>query len=281
MSTADLPVHVERCGREPGPDVDTFVLIHGYAASRFSWRSWVPRLADMGHVVSIDMKGFGAAPKPDDGYYAPSDQAALVHRVIERDALQNLTLCGHSLGGGVALLTALRLQDSGSHLSRRLVIVAGAAYEQRLPPFVRLAKWPRLSASFFRILGPDFVVRHVLRTIVHDRAGVTEEQVRGYADPLRSKQAVRALLDSARQIVPLDLADVTARFGEIAVPALLLWGRNDRVVPLAIGERLAAALPDARLHVLEKCGHLPVEERPEEAWAVVEAFLADTSSPDR
>ena len=268
-----LPLHVETAGIAPGPGVETFLLIHGYGASAFSWRHWAPRLARRGYVVMVDLKGSGRAPKPDDGRYAPRHQADLVLRlVVERD-LRDLTLVGHSLGGGVALLTALGLQDRGDARLRRLVVVAGAAYEQRLPPAVKLANHPRASSRLFRLVGPSRVVRGVLQTIVHDRSTVTEEQVRGYSAPLEASDAVRALIDSARQMRPEGLERLIARYPQIDVPTLLLWGRSDRVVPLWVGQRLARDLPRARLHVLDACGHLPAEERPEESWAVLESFL--------
>ena len=274
-SEGDLPLHVETLGPPPGPDVDTYLLIHGYGASTFTWRYWAPRLAERGHVLMVDMKGSGRAPKPDDGRYAPEHQAELVLRLIARRDLRRLTLVGHSLGGGVALLTALGLREEGAERLERLVVVAGAAYDQRLPPFVKLADHPRASSLLFRLLGPRRVVRLVLRSIVHDRASVDEEQVRGYAAPLGSSQALRALLATARQIRPARLERLVARYAQVDVPTLLLWGRRDRVVPLWVGERLAGDLPRARLHVLDACGHLPPEELPDESWHVLERFLQE------
>lgn len=273
----NLPLHVEAHGREPG-DGDTFVLLHGYGASSFSWRTWSPALERRGHVVNIDLKGFGSAPKPDDGRYAPTDQAELVHRLIRQRDLRDITLIGHSLGGGVALLTALHLLDDGDDRLRRLVIVSGAAYLQRMPPFVGLARHARTSSALLRILGARRVIRWVLRTIVHDKEGVTRSQVEGYADPLRGADARRALITAALQIVPPDLDRYTARYREIDVPTLVLWGKNDRVVPPEIGRRLAADLPRARLVELEACGHIPAEELPRESLEALEAFL-DAGSP--
>ncbi len=278
MSATPLPLHVEASGLEPGPDVDTFLLIHGYAGCTFTWRYWGPRLAARGHVVALDLKGFGNAPKPDDGLYGPGHQAELVHRLIEERDLHRITMIGHSLGGGIALLTALRLTDVGIRRLERMVIVSGAAYDQRLPPFVRMADYPRLASLLFRALGSERVVRTVLGHIVHDPSRVDEAQVRGYATPLASDAALRALLETARQIRPADLDAVTARYRELDVPTLLLWGRGDLVVPLSTGERLERELPDARLHVLERCGHLPPEEVPDESYALVERFLAERPS---
>ena len=273
--SAALPLHVEARG-SLGPAPETFVLVHGYAASSFSWRTWAPALERRGRVLLVDLKGFGAAPRPDDGRYAPTDQAELLHRLlVERDA-RDVTLLGHSLGGGIALLAALHLHDEGAGRLRRLVIVAGAAYMQTLPPFVLLAHRPRLSRMLLRILGARFVARAVLRSCVYDATGVTREQVEGYAAPLRRRGTARVLIDTALQIVPEDLDALTARYREIDVPALVLQGRQDRVVPLENARRLAEALPRGRLVVLDRCGHLPAEEHPAESLSALEAFLDET-----
>lgn len=273
MRAGDLPLHVQESGTASAPGVDTFLLLHGYAGSSFSWRYWAPGLAERGHVLLVDLKGFGRAPKPMDGEYGPADQAALVTRLIEQRGLTRLTLIGHSLGGGVALLTALGLASAGDPRLDRLVLVASAAYEQRMPPFVKLADHPRLSSLLMGALGARLLVRSVLRTIVYDASRVNDTQVRGYADPLQTSGAVRALIEAARQLRPGNLDELAASYPRIDVPTLLLWGRQDPVVPLAIGERLARELPSAHLHVLESCGHLPAEEHPEASFAALTAFL--------
>ena len=271
--TFDLPLHVEILGPDPDPGVDSIVLLHGYGGSSFSWRYWAPFLAKRAHVVLVDMKGFGSAPKPDDGQYGPRHQAELIYRLILQADLQRVTLIGHSLGGGVALGAALRLLDSEPGRLKRLILVASAAYKQRMPLFVALAKYRRLASTALRILGTQFVIRHVLKSIVFDPSEVSDNQVLGYAKPLSSPEAHRALIDTALAIVPPDLEKLTARFEELDVPTLVLWGRQDRVVPLWVGERLADKLPDAKLQVLENCGHMPAEELPRESWEALQTFL--------
>ena len=273
----DLPLHVEILGPDPDTGVDSIVLLHGYGGSSFSWRYWAPFLAKRAHVVLVDMKGFGSAPKPDDGQYGPRHQAELIYRLILQADLQRVTLIGHSLGGGVALDTALRLLDSEPGRLKRLILVASAAYKQRMPLFVALAKYRRLASTALRILGTQFVIRHVLKSIVFDPSEVSDDQVLGYAKPLSSPEAHRALIDTALAIIPPDLEKLTARFEELDVPTLVLWGRQDRVVPLWVGERLADKLPDAKLQVLENCGHMPAEELPKESWEALQAFLDQRS----
>jgi pimeloyl-ACP methyl ester carboxylesterase len=225
-------------------------------------------------VLSVDLKGFGRAPKPQDGRYAPADQARLLLELIRERDLSRITLVGHSLGGGVALYVALGLRDAcEARRLDRLVLVAGAAYWQPLPLFVALARHPRLSRLALRALGPERVIALALRAIVFDPGDITTEQIRGYAAPLYDPAALVGLFDSARQIVPPDLDRLTARYAEIDVPTLLLWGRQDPAVPLWVGRRLAGVLPRSTLCVLERCGHMPAEERPEESLAALRAFL--------
>lgn len=273
---SDLPLAVETLGPDAGPDVETFLLLHGYGASSFTWRHWAAPLSRRGHVVLVDLKGFGAAAKPDDDAYGPREQAQLVHHLIRGRNLTNLTLVGHSLGGGIVLLLALRLLEERPTRLRRVVLLAAAAYRQKLPPFVWFAHRPRLASFLLRSLGARFVVSRTLRRVVHDPASVTRSQVEGYAGPLAGGPARRALFRAARCMLPEDLDEIVARYPSIDVPALLLWGRQDPVTPLSIGERLSATLPDARLVVLDRCGHLPAEEHPEDSVRILEAFLEET-----
>ena len=108
------------------------MLLHGYGGSAFSWRYWVPVLAESHEVWTVDLKGHGSAPAPADDRYTPHDHAELVYRLIVQKDLRGVTLFGHSRGGGIALIVALRLLGEGR--LKRLVLIAGAAYSQRCPP---------------------------------------------------------------------------------------------------------------------------------------------------
>jgi len=272
-----VELHTVTFARE-GPGREEFLLIHGYGATSFSWRRWAPQLARRGRVTLVDLKGFGGSPAPDDRAYGPVDHAELVADLIERQDLRDVTIVGHSLGGGIALLAALILLCKKERRVGRLILLASAAYPQKLPPFVRLGQWPRLGSALLRVVGARLLVSGVLRSVVHDPRTVTGEWVEGYAKPLSAPSARRALIETATQLVPPDLEALNRRYREIDVPTLILWGRQDRVVPLFVGQRLSRELPRARLTVLEACGHLPQEERPRASLEVVEAFL-DGSAP--
>ncbi|MGD2071753.1 MAG: alpha/beta hydrolase [Gemmatimonadota bacterium] len=268
----DLPLHVELRGH--GPPI---VLLHGFGATSYTWRHWLPALAERHTAVLVDLKGFGRAPKPDDGRYGPGEQAELVVRMMVRQDLSRATVVGHSLGGAVALLVALRLRDQGEERRiARLVSVAGAAYPQPIPRFVSLARRRWLARAVLRAVPKRWLIRTVLEDVVHDPASMTEDQVRAYAEPLATRGGRRAMLQAARQIVPENVEAWTRRFPELDLPTLLLWGNDDRVVPPWVGRRLAADLPCSRLIVLPDCGHIPQEERPTESLEALLGFLGGT-----
>ena len=263
----NLPLYVEQYGEGDRQ----IMLLHGFAANSCTWRSWIGALAKEHRVWSLELKGHGSAPAPPDDLYSPHDHADLVHRLIVQKDLRELTLVGHSMGGGIALLVALQLLEE--ERLERLVLVSSAAYPQRLPPFVGLAGRGRLSEWGLRLFPKRLLIRRVLRSVVFDRDAVTEAQVAAYAEPFYSKAHRTALIKTAVGIVPPDLKKFTSRIPEIDVPTLLLWGKHDWVVPLDVAERLLAALPRAQLEVMEDCGHVPPEEFPKESLKIVLKFL--------
>ncbi len=272
MSTPDAPgLYVERRG-DGGPPV---VLLHGLGGSRFTYRFWVPPLARDHRVLAVDLKGFGAAPKPRDRRYTIHEQADLVHDLFLREDLREAILVGHSYGGAVAMAVALRLLDEGEGRLRALVVVAGAVLPQRLPRHLALGRIPLLGALFTHLVPARLLVREGLKIAVHDPASITPEQVEGYAAPLRTPGARHALRWTLHHLVPEDVPAFVARYPEVDVPALLLWGEHDRVVPPEIGRRLRLLLPRARLVVLPGIGHIPPEEAPEESLAVLRDFLRE------
>jgi pimeloyl-ACP methyl ester carboxylesterase len=237
----------------------------------------LPGLTNDYECLTVDLPGFGEAPTPADADYSPGGMALTVIDWIEELDLADCTIVGHSMGGGIALLVALGLMDRAAEGGRSrlaaLVSVAGAAYPQREPPFVHLSRQRWVAGLGFALLPKRWLVRMAMRQIVVQPDAVTPERVEAYAEPMRSAARRRAFLDCARQLVPADVEAFTARIPEIDVPALCLWGRQDPVIPLAIGQRLAHDLPQGRLEILNHCGHQVVEEHPEASLAVVREFL--------
>ena len=276
----EAPLHVEEVVAQDagtGSGGPVFLLLHGYGSTSYVWRHWLPGLSARGRALLVDLKGFGSAPKPDDDRYSPVDFADAVVALIRELELRDLIVVGHSLGGGVSLLASDALTRGGEDRLRRLVLVAPAAYRQSLPPFVWFSHHPRLASALLDLVGTDRIMRWAMRSIVHESDAVTDDLVEEYGRAWKTPEGRRAAFAAGRQIVPTDLERRAARYGELEVPTLLLWGDDDRVVPLWVGERLQREMPQAELTVLDGCGHMIQDERPRASWRVVEDFLERTA----
>jgi pimeloyl-ACP methyl ester carboxylesterase len=250
------------------------LCIHGFGASLYSWRHLAPALARTHRVVLLDLDGFGKSPKPADGKYSIHDHVRRVSEFIRAHDLSGVTLVGHSFGGGVALLVALRLRADAKYAPKRLVLVDNIAYRQHLPLFVRMLQSP-IGSLALRALPATALIRHVLKLAYFDDERITPEAVAEYARALDMPGGREAMARTAKGMIPPDIDDLTPRYRDIAIPTLILWGRQDAIVPLAIGERLHRAIADSELVVVERCGHIPHEECPDEAVRAVIDFMGE------
>ena len=268
----DMDLHVEQFGQGP-----PLIALHGFGGSTYSWHDVRNELSACHTVYAFDLKGHGRSPKPSDGRYAAADQAALIEAFIESHRLTDITLVGHSLGGGVALTIAANLVARRSSVLSRLVLIDAASYRQSLPWFITALKVPVVGWLSQHVLPVRSQVRRVLRTAYYLDARVTDEQVDAYAAPLRLPGGKYALRETAKQIVPANIDEISKRYPSIVAPTLVIWGRHDAVVPLANGERLAREMPNARLVVVDDAGHIPHEERPAAVASPLRDFLAEGS----
>ena len=256
---------------------EPILLIPGYGATLYSWRYLAPALARTHRVILLDLKGFGMSPKPDDGKYSIHDHARRVADFLRDRDLSGVTLIGHSFGGGIALLLALRLRGDAKYAPKRLVLIDNVAYRQRLPLFVRMMQSP-LGPLVLRAVPATSLIRHVLEQAYLDDAKIPPESITEYAKPLDTPGAREAMVATAKGMIPPDIEDLAERYRGIDIPALILWGRQDAIVPLSIGERLHRAIPDSKLVIVERCGHIPHEECPDEAIPAVVEFMGSTGA---
>jgi pimeloyl-ACP methyl ester carboxylesterase len=266
--SADITLYSEEYG-----EGDPILFMHGLGMSSFTWRHLSEPLARRHRVILVDLKGFGNSPKPHDDEYTIYDQARLICRLVLDHDLNNLTLVGNSLGGGVALVTALYLSAHAPERLERLVLIDTIAYPQEMPLFVKLLTTPVLGPLVVATVPNTLQVRTIMRLAYFDDEAVPEEAVERYAAVLNKPGARQALVRTARQIIPSDLDRLTARYSEIGSPTLILWGQQDAIVPLDVGRRLQDAIPNSQLVILPDTGHIPQEERPRATLAEIEAFV--------
>lgn len=252
------------------------LLLHGFATSSYTWHAILPELAQHHRVIAIDLRGFGASDKPIDDRYSILDQADVVQAFIEQEGLHDLTVIGHSFGGGVTLALALKPQRAGR--IRNIVLIDSIAYRQPIPIFFRLLEVPMVGEVSMTLVPPEVQAAQGLRLAYFDRDKITARAVAEYASTLYSPAAKHALTKTVEQMVPDNIDELALRYRTIKLPALVLWCRDDKVVPNVFARRLHDDLPRAELVVFSECGHMPQEEKPEDTAKAIQAFLSRNES---
>ena len=224
-------------------------------------------------MIAVDLKGFGQSDKPFDERYSVFDQAELLAQLIEEKDLRNLTLVGHSFGGGVALLLALEANQRLEGRITRLVLLdydrLSAEHPDVLPP-ARHAAGLAARRAHGAALGAD---RVALQIAYFDDSKIDPAEVDAYAEPLKTAAGKHAMIHSARQIVPEDIAELSERYKTIELPTLILWCDHDRIVPLEVGLKLRRTMPNSTLRLVEDCGHMPQEEQPASTLELIKGFI--------
>lgn len=250
------------------------VLLHGFGASSYTWRHVEPELVKWGYrVLTVDLKGFGLSDKPPDEKYSIFNQAELISAFIRQLQLKDATIIGHSLGGGVALVLAL--DDNPDVRSRisKLVLIDSIAYSQNIPIAFNILRTPVLGQIGSRIVPIEVQTRVALKLAFFDDSKFNDEDVKEYANALRDKGSRHAMIQTARQIMPENLPELSSRYRSIQVPTLIVWCDHDKVIKPNIGLRLHNNLPNSTFRVIRDCGHLPHEEKPHETLRALQVFL--------
>ncbi|HYJ87024.1 MAG TPA: alpha/beta hydrolase [Pyrinomonadaceae bacterium] len=259
-------------------DGDPVLCLHGLGACLYTWRNLIEPLSQSHKLILVDLKGCGASPKPRDGRYSVQDQAELIYRFIQHHGLKNLTLIGTSYGGAVSLMLATMLCEMDRGRLSKLILIDSAGYDESLPWHLKLFKTPVLGWVTIHVLPGKAFTRRVLRYVYYNRRLITKEQIKAYSQPVKSRDARQALLQTARQAIPKNIDELTPKYKDICVPTLIVWGEEDKVIPLKIGKMLAQAIPDSKLVVLPEVGHAPHEEAPEKTIPLILQFLENPSS---
>jgi pimeloyl-ACP methyl ester carboxylesterase len=245
-----------------GPAV---VLVHGLAASMYSWRYTIDPLVAAGYrVVAYDNRGFGFSDKPARGY----SNAAYVHLLfglLDSLGVSDAVLVGHSMGGAIVADAALARPDR----VRGLVLVDAAGLGVGMPFMLRVARWPIVGPLFDHLRGRG-ATGSILRAIYGDASRVTERDIDQYYAPIALPDFGRGLRGILHEF---SFDDLRGRLGSIMTPTLVMWGTRDRLIPQQIGEAMAAQLPHSSLARFPTAGHALPEESPEEFNRVLIGYL--------
>ncbi|MCT2346903.1 alpha/beta hydrolase [Niallia taxi] len=252
LSVAGINLYCEYIINEKPP----IVLIHGFASSTYTFRRVIPFLQKHYSVIAIDLPGFGKSDKSTSFIYSFQNYAKLLLECMNQFGYSNFSIVAHSMGGQIALNMALLAPERVS----KLVLLCSSGYLKRARKALIYTSYLPLFDKLAYYYVQKKGVRHHLNNVFFDKTLINDEMIEEFGKPLSEKGFYKALIRLLRHregdLLPNQLQDIHA-------PTLLIWGEEDRVVPLEIGKRLVRDLPDARLITYKKTGHLITEEQPE------------------
>jgi pimeloyl-ACP methyl ester carboxylesterase len=252
------------------------VFVHGLAGSWQNWLENLPHFAERGHrVVAFDLPGFGASEAPREKISIPG-YGRFVDALLDRLEVGPAVLVGNSMGGFIGAEVAIQFPAR----VRRLVLVSAAGltveYQRNDRVLDALRYGERLVIAWGGFIGArsEAIARRprarrlLMRLVAHDAdrlpAPLIAEQVRNAGNP-GFVDALDALTDYP----------IRARLGDIACPTLIVWGTEDKLVPVRDADEFEQLIPDARKVVWAQTGHVPMLERPAAFNALVERFVAE------
>jgi pimeloyl-ACP methyl ester carboxylesterase len=248
------------------------VLVHGLSGVWQNWLENIPHFARNHRVVAVDLPGFGASPMPSWELSIPA-YGRFLRDFCERLGIGRCSLVGNSMGGFIA--TEVAITEPGRVDDLVLVSAAGITWARaRREPAVMMARMGRAAAPALLKLQTSSMRRPRLRKaafqgVFYDPHGLRREMLwENFVPAMQSP----GYYDAMSNLFGYDIRD---RLEEIGVPTLIVWGRNDRVVPVPAALSYKKRIGDnAELVIFDQCGHVPQIERPVRFNRVVERFLA-------
>jgi pimeloyl-ACP methyl ester carboxylesterase len=274
LPRSQVDLHVVDSGAQGQPAI---LLLHGLGDEADTWRHIFPALSPEYRVIAPDLPGFGRSDQPARAYTIPFFQAVILE-LMDALSLPRGILVGHSMGAVIAHSIALQAPER----VERLVLISGslAIRSQRLNLGTLLFLVPGLGEWLYKRLRRDpQAAYHTLEPYYHHLKDLPEADrqflFQRVNERVWSEGQRRAFLSTLRNLAALisgQQGRLAAQLAGLAVPTLVIWGREDRINPVENGQALLQVQPAARLKLLDGAGHNLHQERPEQTARTIIDF---------
>ena len=253
----DLPLG--RCHLVESGEGPPLILLHGFLYSTFMWEPVMAELAKHFRVIAVDLMGWGYSARDDGRDYNSGLYAQQLEQVMDSLGLERASLVGQSMGGG----TAIRFAAEHSARIERIVLVDAASLPN--PPAIaaHIFALPFVGELLLTAGGNTLLAKNLKDLWFYQHDKVTPAYVERVAYPLRIQGSSWTALNILRTLdFGCQTLEVRA-LGRTTIPTLLVWGREDRAVPLPVGQTMHSMLPGSELFIIDRAGHSPHEEEPQ------------------
>jgi pimeloyl-ACP methyl ester carboxylesterase len=245
------------------------VLVHGTPFSSYVWRDVVIALAEAMRVYAFDLPGFGSSEMRPGQDVSLAAQGKVLTELLEHWGLDAPAVAAHDIGGSVALRAhLLEGRDFG-----KIALMDAVALSPWGSPFYRLVQE---HVGVFRRI-PAYMHEAMVAAYIRDATYVPMDDgtLRPYVEPWLGVEGQEAFYRQIYQNDPRYTDEVQPLYGSIERPVMIVWGEEDRWIPLQRGQELHEAIPGSQLRTIPRCAHLVQED----ATATVVEHLGDFFVP--
>jgi pimeloyl-ACP methyl ester carboxylesterase len=244
------------------------VLIHGTGASLHTWEESVKLLTDSFRVITLDLPAYGLTGPNPKRIYSQAFYVQFIDEFLKSIHVNKCIIGGNSLGGAIAW------NYTYEHPTKveKLILIDAAGYpmiSESKPIAFTLAQIPVLK-HMLNYITPRFLAKKSVMNVYDDPTKVTEKVVDRYFDLFLREGNRQAFVDRMNFST---YPDHLIRLRTIKTPTLIVWGENDKLIPIENAQKFHADLPNDTLVVLEKTGHVPMEENPGRTVDAIRLFL--------
>ena len=264
-----MTLHGDRVAYRDEGNGEALLLIHGMGGSSSSWSDVIPLLAKNYRVIAPDLLGHGESDKPR-GDYSVGAFAVLVRDLLDVLGISKVTVIGHSLGGGIAMQFAHQHRQ----YCKRIVLISSGGFGGDVGSVLRLLSLP----------GSELVLP-VIASRPAILAGNAVRALMGSSDRFKARPSLsnrdnrQAFLRTLRSVVDFRGQAVSAlnrlSFNAL-LPALIISGDQDRVIPVEHARAAHRTMPNSRLHIIPGVHHHPPTERPATVARLIDGFIGET-----
>lgn len=257
---------------DTGSGAETVVMLHGSGPGATGWANFnrnVEPMVDAGYrVLLVDCPGWGKSDPVVNTGSRSELNARVLKAVLDALDIERVHIIGNSMGGHSTVAFAL---SNPARVGKLILMGGGTGGPSQ---FVAM---PTEGIKLLNGLYKDPTIENLKRMMnvfVFDASSITEDLMQARLDNMLANRDHLENFVKSLAANPKQFTDYGARLGEVAAPTLIVWGRDDRFVPMDVGLRLLAGLPNAQLHVFNRCGHWVQWEHADAFNRMVIDFLA-------
>jgi len=241
IEVSNLKINVEESGS--GKPV---VLLHGWGTDASSWVKVVETLNPSFHIYSIDLPGFGKSSLPQE-VFGISDYVETLKEIFKALKIKDVLLIGHSFGGNLAWVFAAKYPES----VKKLVLVNSSGIRKQSGKVKLISSIANLTPNF---------IKAPFRKEIYNLIGEHDYETSG---PLK---------ESFKKIVNDDQSNLLTK---IEIPTLIIWGEDDKDVPVSHAYKYRSEIKNSKLYILPAAGHFSFLDRPNDFNKLLINFLND------